>query len=127
MMEPLTKEEVKEAIVLTVAAKFSVSLEELQNSYRLSVRQLTPPVQVPTLLAEMVMEDLIEQRLFRAMGDVRTIRIFYFPFGTVNGHFLQSEMKSRIQFRPANFDKLSNEEQWLWDKALGVLDYRGES
>jgi hypothetical protein len=124
MMDPMTKEEVKGSITQFIATQFAVSLEELTAIYQGSAGQLSPAVKVPTLLAEMVMESRIEQRLFRVMG--QPVRIYYFPLGTINAHLLQTEMADRARHRPQNFDQLSVEEQWNWDKALGILDWRNE-
>lgn len=122
-MDPFTKEEVKIALVATVTAMTMASEEALCNAYRTSSAQLRIPVQ--TLLAELIIEDKLVQKLFRLAG--RPAYVCYFPVGTVNGHFLQTEMKARVQYRPANFDQLGPEEQWAWDKALGILDWRGEA
>lgn len=38
----------------------------------------------------------------------------------------RSEMKEAAKRRPANFNQLSVEAQWMIDKELGILDWEGE-
>jgi hypothetical protein len=126
MIDPLTREEAKEAIIQYVIEKGVARLEDLVSWYAGILKGSLPPVQ--TLLAELLMEKkLTEKKFRRSTVEVKwPIQFLYFPADTFEAHPLQSEMVKRVQYRPANFQELSPDQQWEWDKALGILDYEGK-
>lgn len=121
MMDQMTREELKEVLVQTVEHSFVIRLEALMHQYGLEASLLTPPVPVPALLAELVVERKITQRYFRVGTD--PVRIYYFPKNVRSADLTQAEMGERIKFRPADFAQLDLDDQFAWDRALGVLDY----
>lgn len=122
MMDPITRDEAKASIVDLVTHKAVVRLEELASWYAGIIRDGLPPIQ--TLLAELKMEQRLTEKLFRV--GMNPVQFVYFVGGTVEAHLLQKEMGQRVRFRPADFEKLSDEQRWDWDKALGILDYCGD-
>lgn len=124
MMDPITKDELLSDVLHYIELKVVVRLEELVERHRLyrNASDDIPPVQ--TLLAELVMKHKITEENFRAPDG--PVRFIYFTAGTHRAHLLQKEMAQRVQYRPKDFDKLTPDQQWEWDKALGILDYRGE-
>jgi hypothetical protein len=124
-MDPITKEEFLADLVQHIHLKEALSLKELGYYYRSSIASTSdlPPLQ--TLLAELVVRGQISERKFRINGG--PVKYLYFaPYCLAETQLLQDEMKERLQYRPKDFDKLPPEQQWAWDKALGILDYRGE-
>ncbi len=129
MIEPLTIEEVKSSLVQYITLKGVARLEELAEYYnRLGFHGDFPLLQ--TVLAELVMGELITEKKFRGPtrfpSNLSPVQFLYFTSGTHEAHLLQKEMAARMRYRPKGFDQMTPEQQWEWDKALGVLDYRGE-
>lgn len=121
MMDPITKDEVLRDIVQHIALNKVVRLEELALRHRVYRNTNIPPIQ--TLLAELVIRyQIIEEKFRAANGPVQFI---YLSSSTRRAHLLQEEMAERVQYRPKDFDQLSADHQWEWDKALGILDYTG--
>ncbi len=124
MMDPITKEELLSDVLHYITLKGVVRLEDVADRhkvYRTSADSI-PPIQ--ELLAELVMEQKITEKLFRRAQS--PVMVVYAPAGTFDAHLLQKEMAQRVQYRPKDFETLTPEQKWAWDKALGILDYRGE-
>jgi hypothetical protein len=125
MMDLPSLSEIEEHIVGYIKREGVVKLETLITFFRSFGVPDYGPVQ--TVLAGLVYRGRIDEMVYRPWPRYEA-RFIYFMGGTRMRptSLTQEEMGERAKFRPHNFNQLSPQEQWGYDRALGILDWRGD-